>query len=74
MGQAVDSAVFYPVAFWGIWSTELILTVMATNYALKVLWEVLLTPVTYKVIAVLKRAEGVDVYDEHTNFTPFSIK
>ena len=47
---------------------------MATNYALKVLWEVLLTPVTYKVIAVLKRAEGVDVYDEHTNFTPFSIK
>ena len=74
VGQAIDSAVFYPVAFWGIWSTELILTVMATNYALKVLWEVLLTPVTYKVIAVLKRAEGVDVYDEHTNFTPFSIK
>ncbi|MDC8830087.1 queuosine precursor transporter [Alteromonas gilva] len=74
VGQAVDSVVFYPVAFWGIWSTELIVTVALTNYGLKVLWEVVLTPVTYKVIAVLKKAEGVDVYDEHTNFTPFSLK
>lgn len=74
VGQAVDSLVFYPVAFAGIWSIDLIIAVMLTNYGLKVLWEIVLTPVTYNAIATLKRAEGVDVYDENTNFTPFSIK
>ena len=50
------------------------LTVLATNYLLKVLWEAFLTPVTYRIVGVLKRAEGVDVYDKDTAFTPFSIK
>ena len=74
VGQGVDSLIFYPIAFHGIWSNELILTVMLSNYVLKVLWEVLLTPVTYQVINRLKKAEGVDVYDNETNFTPFSVK
>ena len=74
VGQGVDTLLFYPLAFAGIWSRELIFTVMLSNYILKVLWEVLLTPVTYKVIAKLKSAEGVDVYDKETKFTPFSIK
>lgn len=74
VGQGVDTLIFYPLAFAGIWSTQLILTVMATNYVLKVLWEALLTPVTYKVIAKLKQTETVDVYDKETKFTPFSIK
>lgn len=73
-GQGVDTLIFYPLAFFGIWSPELILSVMATNYALKVAWEALLTPVTYRVVGFLKRAEGVDVYDAETNFTPFSVK
>jgi len=47
---------------------------MATNYVLKVLWEAMLTPVTYRVVGALKKAEGVDVYDKETAFTPFSIK
>ncbi len=71
VGQGVDSLIFYPVAFYGVWSNELLLTVIGTQYALKVGWEVLLTPLTYKVVAMLKRAEGVDVYDTDTNFTPF---
>lgn len=74
VGQGVDTILFYPLAFYGIWSTELIVTVMVSNYILKVLWEVLLTPFTYMVINKLKRAEGVDVYDKNTQFTPFSIK
>ncbi|HPE32364.1 MAG TPA: queuosine precursor transporter [Parvularculaceae bacterium] len=74
VGQAADSIIFYPLAFAGVWSTELLLTVMATNYALKVAWEALLTPVTYRVVGFLKRAEGVDVYDTDTDFTPFTIK
>ncbi len=72
-GQGVDSLLFYPLAFWGAggWSNEAVLTVMVTNWGLKVLWEVVLTPVTYAVVGFLKRAEGVDVFDETTNFTPF---
>jgi uncharacterized integral membrane protein (TIGR00697 family) len=72
-GQAVDSLVFYPLAFLGApsWTPALVLKVLATNWALKVAWEVILTPVTYAVIGFLKRKEGVDVFDENTNFTPF---
>ena len=73
VGQGVDTLLFYPLAFAGVWSTELLLAVMGTNYALKVLWEALLTPVTYRVVGFLKRAEGVDVYDRETNFTPFKV-
>jgi queuosine precursor transporter len=71
-GQAVDSLIFYPVAFLGIWSTEQVISVMVANWLLKVLWEALLTPVTYAVVAWFKAREGVDVYDEGTDFSPFS--
>jgi len=70
-GQAVDSLIFYPLAFYGSWSTTQVVTVMITNWALKVTWEAVLTPVTYLVVGWLKRHEGVDVYDEGTNFSPF---
>lgn len=73
-GQGVDSLIFYPVAFWGIWSTEAVITVMITNWALKVLWEAFLTPVTYLVVGKLKKAEGVDLFDMDTDFSPFSSK
>lgn len=74
VGQGVDSLIFYPLAFLGVWSTEQVLTVMATNWALKVAWEVLLTPVTYAVVGALKRSEGVDVFDEGTDFSPFTAR
>lgn len=74
VGQGVDSLIFYPLAFLGVWETSLVVTVMVTNYALKVAWEAALTPVTYRVVAALKRAEGVDVFDAHTDFTPFSTR
>jgi len=72
VGQGVDSLIFYPLAFWGVWETSAVLTVMITNWLLKVLWEAVLTPVTYAIVGWLKRREGVDIYDEKTNFTPFS--
>ena len=71
-GQAVDSAIFYPIAFLGTWSNAQVLTVMVTNWGLKVLWEVLLTPVTYAVVGWLKAREGVEVFDTGTNFSPFA--
>jgi len=74
VGEAVDSAVFYPAAFLGVWDRDLVLKVMLTNYVLKVLWEALMTPVTYRVVHFLKRAESEDYYDRHTNFTPFSLE
>lgn len=74
VGQGVDTLIFYPLAFAGVWTAEGVLTVMATNYALKVGWEALLTPVTYRLVGFLKRAEGVDVYDNETDFTPFSVR
>lgn len=73
-GQGVDSIIFYPVAFFGVWSNELLLGVMLTNFALKVAWEALLTPVTYRVVGFLKKAEQEDYYDTETDFTPFSVK
>lgn len=73
-GQAVDSLVFYPVAFFGYWTTDQLLAVMAANFALKVGWEVVLTPVTYQVVGWLKRVEQVDFYDVATDFNPFTLK
>lgn len=74
VGQGVDSLIFYPLAFWGIWTSEAVITVMVTNWLLKVIWEAALTPVTYFVVAKLKKAEGVDLFDTDTDFSPFSTK
>jgi uncharacterized PurR-regulated membrane protein YhhQ (DUF165 family) len=72
VGQAVDSVLFYPIAFAGVWTGQSVLTVLLTNWALKVLWEIVLTPVTYAVVGFLKRTEGVDVFDTGTDFSPFA--
>ena len=73
LGQGVDSLVFYPVAFFGIWDHGVLLTVLAFNFIFKVGIEVLMTPATYAAVGFLKRHEGVDYYDKDTNFTPFSL-
>jgi uncharacterized PurR-regulated membrane protein YhhQ (DUF165 family) len=66
--------VFYPVAFFGVWSNHLVVQVMISNYIVKVLWEAVVTPVTYQVVGFLKKAEQEDYYDVGTDFTPFSIE
>ena len=73
-GQGVDSVIFYPLAFYGLWTHDTLLAVMAFNLVFKVGVEVAFTPVTYFVVNRLKRAEGVDTYDRSTRFTPFSLK
>ena len=73
VGEACDTVVFYPLAFFGTWPNELLLKVMIANYVLKVSWEVVATPVTYRAVAALKRAEQEDFYDRDTDFTPFSL-
>jgi uncharacterized integral membrane protein (TIGR00697 family) len=73
-GEAVDSAIFYPLAFLGTWEGSLVLQVMLSNYVIKVLWEVAATPVTYRVVAFLKKHEHEDYYDRDTNFSPFTLE
>ena len=74
VGEGLDSLVFYPIAFYGIWTHAAMIKVMLFNFTLKVTVEVVFTPATYAVVGFLKRAEGVDTYDTHTAFTPFSLK
>jgi len=75
-GEAVDSALFYPLAFYGsgIIPNDKLPLVMLSQFVIKVGVEVLFTPVTYKVVNALKRAEHEDYYDRNTDFTPFSLK
>jgi queuosine precursor transporter len=75
-GEAVDSLLFYPLAFLGSegWTPSQVLMVLMTNYVLKVGWEVLATPLTYKVVNFLKRVENEDYYDRKTNFNPFTLE
>ena len=72
-GEAVDTLIFYPIAFAGFWSPQLLIQVMVANYLIKVGWEVVATPVTYKVVNFLKRAEHEDYYDRDTDFNPFTL-
>jgi len=74
VGQGVDSLLFYPIAFMGIWSFDTLLAVIAFNWAFKISVEIVMTPLTYLVVARLKAAEGEDYFDDHTDFTPFSLK
>ena len=74
VGQGIDSLIFYPLAFWGVWDGETLVQVLLTQWALKVAWEAALTPATYAVIGFLKRREGIDVYDRGTDFTPFRAR
>ena len=76
VGQGIDSLIFYPLAFWGAagWTNDLVIKVLLTQWALKVAWEALLTPATYAAVGFLKRREGVDVFDEQTDFSPFHAK
>jgi queuosine precursor transporter len=74
IGEAADSLIFYPIAFLGIWDQQRLIQVLITNYCLKVGWEVVATPLTYKVVGFLKRVEHEDYYDIGTDFTPFSLK
>jgi len=76
VGQGLDSLIFYPLAFYGLagWPVDQLAQVVLSQFVLKTSWEAVLTPVTYWVVGTLKRREGVDIYDEGTDFTPFRAK
>ncbi len=76
VGEGVDSLIFYPLAFLGAagWTRQQVLAVLLTNYVLKVGWEAVATPLTYRAVNFLKRVENEDYYDRETKFTPFSLE
>jgi uncharacterized integral membrane protein (TIGR00697 family) len=73
-GELVDSVLFYSIAFAGLWSADKLLPIMMTQYVLKSGWEIIATPLTYKIVGFLKRAEQEDYFDRNTRFTPFSLE
>lgn len=75
VGEGVDTLLFCTIAFFGSpgFTISLLLAVIISNYIFKVGVEVLLTPLTYKVVEFLKRKENEDYYDYKTDFNPFSL-
>ncbi len=75
-GEAVDSAIFYPLAFYntGIIPNEVLPQVMLAQFITKTAVEVVFTPVTYVIVGFLKRHEHEDYYDRDTNFNPFKLE
>jgi uncharacterized integral membrane protein (TIGR00697 family) len=75
IGELVDTVVFVAIAsLLGVFPWSLFLMLSLTNYLFKCGVEVLMTPVTYAVVAVLKKTEQEDYYDRGTDFNPFRIK
>ena len=74
VGQGLDSLIFYPLAFYGLagWPPELLWQVVLGQWFIKTAWEALLTPVTYIAVNWLKRAEGIEIFDTDTDFSPFA--
>lgn len=74
IGEGVDSLIFTTMAFAGTMPFASVLNIIMTIYVFKVVYEILVTPLTYKIISWLKHKEGVDVYDYQTDFSPFSLR
>jgi len=73
IGELIDTLFFVLIAFFGVFPQELIITIIISNYLFKTGLEVVLTPVTYKVVNYLKKVENEDYYDKDTNFNPFKF-
>jgi queuosine precursor transporter len=73
IGQGVDSAVFITLGFAGTQPWSLLIIIIRDVWVVKVLYEVIATPLTYALVTALKRMEGIDTYDRDTKFAPIPI-
>jgi uncharacterized integral membrane protein (TIGR00697 family) len=73
VGEGIDTLIFVTIAFFGLYSNRLLFIIIVSNYVFKVSFEVVLTPLTYKIVGFLKKSERVDWYDYRTNFNPFKF-
>lgn len=72
--QGIDTTLFVIIAFYGIFSTEVLIAMIVSNYIWKLATEIIATPITVRVIAFLKKKDETDVYDRNTNFNPFQFR
>jgi len=73
IGQGIDSTVFTTIAFAYVLDLHTLLMLGVTTYACKIIYQIVLTPGVYALARFLKTKEGVDIYDKHTNFSPFNL-
>lgn len=74
VGEGLDTLIFISIAFGGIFSVQILLTTILTQWILKVAYEVVATPFTYLVVGFLKQREKLDTYDYRTNFSPILFR
>ncbi len=73
VGEGVDTTVFLLIAFAGVLPWPLLGVIWLTNYIFKIAVEIVLLPITYRVVGYLKKAEQEDAYDRDTNFNPLRM-
>ena len=64
VGEGLDSVIFIVISFWGTMENSVVLKMILFQYLFKVLYEAIFTPVTYLAVKAVKKAEGIDVYDD----------
>ncbi|HEY4691299.1 MAG TPA: queuosine precursor transporter [Anaerolineae bacterium] len=75
VGEGVDSVAFVAIAsVFGVFPWEIALSLIVTNYIFKVFIEVVMTPLTYRIVNMLKHAEHEDYFDIGTDFNPFKLE
>jgi hypothetical protein len=73
-GEGADSLIFFPLAFGGLMPPEELLKMMLVQVVLKTVYEMIVLPVTIRVVKVIKRVDGSDVYDEDVDYKIWKIK
>jgi uncharacterized integral membrane protein (TIGR00697 family) len=73
VGESADSLIFFPIAFAGTVPVDVLLVLVATQACMKTAYEVLVLPVTIRVVKYIKRIDQMDVYDEKVSYNPLKI-
>ena len=74
VGEGIDTVVFITIAFAGTVTSSVLLSMIAAQYIFKVVYEILVTPLTYLLVGWVKKKEAVDVYDWGVKYNPFSLE
>lgn len=72
VGESADSLIFFPIVFWGTQWTTLV-NMMVAQVCVKIVYEIVILPVTTRVVKLIKRRENVDIYDENISYNPFNV-
>ena len=74
VGETADSLIFFPIAFGGIIAWKELLIMMGLQIVLKSMYEVIILPVTIRVVKVIKKVDGSDVYDTNISYNVLKVK